>query len=43
VPDQNLIGEAMMIYWSWDPDVPVASFTDKLKTVRWARIGNLIR
>lgn len=43
VPDQNLIGEALMVYWSWDPDIAVSDLTDKLSTVRWDRIGTLIR
>ncbi|MBM4160720.1 MAG: signal peptidase I [Ignavibacteria bacterium] len=43
VPDQNLIGEALLIYWSWDPAASASSLSEKFKTIRWDRIGNLIR
>jgi signal peptidase I len=43
VPDDHLIGEALFIYWSWDPDIPVYSISDKYSTIRWNRIGTLIR
>jgi signal peptidase I, bacterial type len=43
VPDDHLIGEALFIYWSWDPEVPVYSISEKYSTIRWNRIGTLIR
>ncbi|MBI3005846.1 MAG: signal peptidase I [Ignavibacteriales bacterium] len=43
VPEKNLVGEALMVYWSWDPDVPVDSFEEKLKSIRWGRVGKVIR
>lgn len=43
VPDDHIIGEALMVYWSWDPEIPTSDFWDKLKSVRWSRIGSLIR
>jgi signal peptidase I len=43
VPDDHLIGEALCIYWSWDPEVPVYSISEKYSTIRWNRIGILIR
>jgi signal peptidase I len=43
VPDDNLIGEALFVYWSWDQEVPVSSLAEKLSTIRWNRIGKLIR
>jgi signal peptidase I len=43
VPDTHLIGEALLIYWSWDPEVPVSSITEKYSTIRWMRIGTIIR
>ncbi|HXG37346.1 MAG TPA: signal peptidase I [Bacteroidota bacterium] len=43
VPEENLIGEALMVYWSWDPDVAVSDIWDKLNSIRWERIGTLIR
>jgi signal peptidase I len=43
VPDDHLIGEAFFIYWSWDPEIPVYSISEKYSTIRWNRIGTLIR
>ena len=43
VPDDHLIGEALFIYWSWDPEVSVSSISEKYSTIRWNRIGMLIR
>ncbi len=43
VPDDNLVGEALMIYWSWDPDITVMSARDKIASIRWNRIGSFIR
>ncbi len=40
LPGRNVVGEAMVIYWSWDADEPLHKFLSK---VRWARIGNLIK
>jgi signal peptidase I len=43
VPEDHLIGEALFIYWSWDPEVPVYNISEKYSTIRWNRIGILIR
>jgi len=43
VPDENLIGEALIIYWSWDAELPASSLLGKLNSIRWERIGSLIR
>ena len=43
VPADHLIGEALFIYWSWDPEIPVYSISEKYSTIRWDRIGILIR
>jgi signal peptidase I len=43
VPADHLVGEALFIYWSWDSEVPVYSISEKYSTIRWDRIGTLIR
>jgi len=43
VPSDYVIGEALCIYWSWDPEIPVSSISDKYSTIRWSRIATLIR
>ena len=43
VPDDYIIGEALVVYWSWDPESYSGGFIDRLKEIRWNRIGTLIR
>jgi len=43
VPDKNLIGEALMVYWSWDPDINLSSAGEKVGSIRWNRIGTFVR
>jgi len=40
VPDRHIVGEALMVYWSWNDDVPFYRLPEK---VRWRRLLNLIR
>ncbi|RKY87909.1 signal peptidase I [candidate division KSB1 bacterium] len=40
LPRDNILGKALIIYFSWDKDVPLYRF---FKKVRWSRIGDIIR
>ena len=40
LPEENVIGEAMIIYFSWDSRVPLYRIFHK---IRWSRIGDIIR
>jgi signal peptidase I len=42
MPTENIVGEALMIYWSWDPAIPFSDFFKLLGTTRWDRIGMFI-
>jgi len=42
LPEENIIGQALIIYWSWNQDLPLAT-ADKFRSVRWARVGTIIR
>lgn len=42
VPRENIIGEAIMIYWSWDPTVEVNSVVNFLSPLRLGRIFQFI-
>ncbi len=42
VPFQNIVGEAMIVYWSWNPDIPLYDIFQKIGTIRWGRIGMII-
>lgn len=43
VPYRNIIGEALIVYWSWNPEVAFSNVIEKFGSVRWERIGTLIR
>lgn len=43
MPTENIVGEAFMIYWSWDANIGFNEFLNLLKSIRWERIGHLIR
>lgn len=43
VPDDNLIGKAMIVYWSWDVHVPLYDLPEKLASIKWQRIGLLVK
>lgn len=40
LPESDLVGQAMMVYWSWDPDLPLLfDPVEKIASIRWQRIG----
>ena len=43
VPEENIIGKAMLVYWSWDTSVSVRNVAEKFSAIRWSRVGTLIR
>ena len=43
VPFKNIVGEAMIVYWSWDQSIPFYNVVSKIESVRWGRIGTIIR
>ena len=43
LPEENVIGEAMMVYWSSPGDGPGSGGTDAPGSVRWDRIGMFVR
>lgn len=43
VPEENIVGKAMFVYWSWDTSASAGSFADRISAIRWSRIGTLIR
>ncbi|MCE1275013.1 MAG: S26 family signal peptidase, partial [Chlorobiales bacterium] len=43
LPESDLVGQAMMVYWSWDPDLSL--LTDpvgKLSSIRLNRSGLVV-
>jgi signal peptidase I len=43
VPDDHILGEALVLYWSWDPEQPGDEAHNQPASIRWNRIGTLIR
>ena len=41
VDQRDILGKAIILYWSWDIDTPLLSL-DRVASVRWTRIGDLI-
>jgi signal peptidase I len=42
IPKDDLVGTPIIVYWSWDTDIPLYDIFAKLGSVRWGRIGTLI-
>ncbi len=43
LPEKDLVGQALMVYWSWDPDLSLLTDPiDKLSSIRWNRPGLLV-
>lgn len=42
MPKENVVGEALIIYWSWNPDIPFSEFGRLVSTIRWERVAKLI-
>src|SRR5437867_9117016 len=43
VPLEDIIGTPMIVFWSWDPEIPSYDIFNKLASIRFGRIGTLIR
>jgi signal peptidase I len=43
MPRDHVIGEALIIYWSWDPNIPFSQIGRLFGSVRWNRVGSIIR
>ncbi|MFA7361756.1 MAG: signal peptidase I, partial [Candidatus Kapaibacterium sp.] len=43
MPMENVVGEAFIIYWSWDANISFANFFDLIGSIRWSRVGSLIQ
>jgi signal peptidase I len=43
IPKEDIIGTPLIVYWSWNPDMPVSKLSDKLGSIRFGRFGSLVR
>ncbi len=42
IPYENVVGTPLIVYWSWNTDLPLSKIIDKLSSIRFSRIGKLI-
>jgi signal peptidase I len=43
VPEKNIVGSPLFIYWSWNPEIPLFNLLGKIASVRWSRLGTLLK
>jgi signal peptidase I len=43
IPKENIVGTPMIVYWSWDPHIPLYNVFTKLSSVKLGRIFTIIR
>jgi signal peptidase I len=43
IPKENIVGTPMIVYWSWDPNLPIFDIFKKLSSIKFKRIGTIIR
>ncbi len=42
LPQSHVVGSALIIFWSWDPNINLLNIFDKVASIRWNRPGMLI-
>lgn len=43
VPKESLVGTPMIVYWSWDTNIPLYDIFGRIASIRWGRIGSLVK
>jgi signal peptidase I len=43
IPMNSIVGTPLIVYWSWNPDISLSSLSDKIGSVRWNRLGKLVK
>lgn len=43
IPEENLVGTPMIVYWSWNTDIPLYNIPARIGSIRWGRIFSLVR
>ena len=42
IPERDIVGTPMIVYWSWDPNTPLWDIPSKLGSIQFGRIGRLV-
>lgn len=43
IPEENIVGTPMIVYWSWDPKIELFNIFSKLSSIRLGRVGTIIK
>ncbi len=43
IPEHDVIGTPLIVYWSWSPNLSIINLGEKIKSLRFNRIGKLIK
>jgi signal peptidase I len=43
IPKEDIIGTPLIVYWSWNPETPISSLSSKFGSIRFGRLGSLVR
>jgi signal peptidase I len=43
IPVENVVGTPLVVYWSWSTDTPLFELGKKISSIRWSRVGTIIR
>ncbi|MBI1806545.1 MAG: signal peptidase I [Ignavibacteria bacterium] len=43
IPTNSVVGTPLIVYWSWDPDIPLFNIGNKLSSIRMNRFGTLVK
>lgn len=42
LPEENIIGKALFVFWSWNQELTLSNIIEKFASIRWNRIGMLL-
>ena len=43
IPEDDVVGTPLIVYWSWDPNLSLFDIGNKLSSIRFGRLGTLVR
>jgi signal peptidase I len=43
IPAESVVGTPLIVFWSWDPDRDMLDISNKIGSIRWNRLGTLVR
>lgn len=43
IPKENIVGTPLIIYWSWNTNIPLYDIFGRLASIRWGRIGAIVK